>query len=216
MESILWKIQYYMNRWILLFVLGAFLGCILEAVFCRITAKKWMNRSTYIFWPLSSVWGGAFLLASMLYDWCKENSIGVLFLLGVVLGTIYEYFYSVILESVFGVRFWDYSNFRYHIKGRVNLLYSMGWGIAAVAWIRVLYPVIRFWMEGVSSSVILAAAVALGAELLLESVVMLAVLWRYAKRNSNCVSKNRILIWIDRYFSDSYMESLFPYILRKP
>lgn len=224
------------NKLVILFVLGAFLGEILETLFCRIAGKKWMNRSTYIFWPLSSVWGGAFLLASISYYWLRNSTILLIFVAGFLFGSLYEYFYSAVLEKVFSVKFWDYSGFRYHIKGRVNLPYSIGWGVIAVLWMRVIYPTIEEWMNGMSSSVILAAGIALAMELIIDTIITLFALFRYSHRfclskekkgeSKSCISgrlsyekcsdksKKSVSALVDGYFTDAYMEEIFPYMLR--
>ena len=46
-----------------LFVIGAFLGDVVETLFCRVTAGVWMSRSSVVYGPFSLVWGfGAVLL----------------------------------------------------------------------------------------------------------------------------------------------------------
>ena len=41
---------------------------------------------------------------------------------------------------VFGTIFWDYSGFAFNLGGRINLLYCFFWGIAAVVWLKLIYP----------------------------------------------------------------------------
>ena len=41
---------------------------------------------------------------------------------------------------VFGKVFWDYSKIPFNLGGRINLLYCFFWGIAAVVWMKMLYP----------------------------------------------------------------------------
>lgn len=43
-------------------------------------------------------------------------------------------------ELVFGTVFWDYSDIPFNLGGRINLLYCFFWGIAAVIWLKILYP----------------------------------------------------------------------------
>ena len=42
-----------------LFVVGAFLGDVVETIFCRVTAGVWMSRSSLVWGPFSVVWGQA-------------------------------------------------------------------------------------------------------------------------------------------------------------
>ena len=43
--------------------------------------------------------------------------------------------------------FWDYSKIPFNLGGRINLLYCFFWGIAAVVWMKVLYPRFSGWIE---------------------------------------------------------------------
>ena len=49
-----------------LFFIGAFLGDIVETIFCRLTAGVWMSRSSLVWGPFSIVWGLAIALATAL------------------------------------------------------------------------------------------------------------------------------------------------------
>ena len=49
-----------------LFVIGAFLGDMVETVFCRLTAGVWMSRSSLVWGPFSVVWGLALAMATVL------------------------------------------------------------------------------------------------------------------------------------------------------
>ena len=49
-----------------LFVIGAFLGDMVETVFCRVTAGVWMSRSSLVWGPFSVVWGLALAMATVL------------------------------------------------------------------------------------------------------------------------------------------------------
>ena len=49
-----------------LFVIGAFLGDVVETLFCRVTAGVWMSRSSLVWGPFSVVWGLALVMAAVL------------------------------------------------------------------------------------------------------------------------------------------------------
>lgn len=130
-----------------LFVIGAFLGDITETIYCRITAGVWMSRSSVVWGPFSIVWGLAIAVFTVLLYKYKDSSDRVLFFAGTVLGGAYEYVCSVFTEIVFGKVFWDYSHIRFNLGGRINLLYCFFWGIAAVVWIKGIYPKVSAWIE---------------------------------------------------------------------
>lgn len=125
---------FYKLVWLL--IIGAFLGDIVETIFCRLTAGIWMSRSSLVWGPFSLVWGMAIAAASLLLYKYKDRSDRFLFLAGTFLGGAYEYICSVLSELVFGKVFWDYSHMLFNLGGRINLLYCFFWGIAAVVWMK--------------------------------------------------------------------------------
>ena len=88
-----------------LFVIGAFLGDMVETVFCRLTAGVWMSRSSLVWGPFSVVWGLALVMAAVLLRGSEERSDRSIFLFGFVMGGAYEYICSAVGELLFGVIF---------------------------------------------------------------------------------------------------------------
>lgn len=123
-----------------LFLIGAFLGDIVETVFCRITMGEWMSRSSLVWGPFSVVWGLAMAIATALLYKDRDREEHHIFWVGTFLGGAYEYVCSVFTEIVFGKVFWDYSEMPFNLGGRINLLYCFFWGIAAIVWIKGIYP----------------------------------------------------------------------------
>lgn len=132
-----------------LFIIGAFLGDITETIYCRITAGVWMSRSSVVWGPFSIVWGLAIAAATVLLYRYRDKSDGFLFMTGTLLGGAYEYACSVFTEIVFGKVFWEYSHIPFNLGGRINLLYCFFWGIAAVVWMKLLYPKVSSLIEKV-------------------------------------------------------------------
>lgn len=135
------------DKIIWLFMIGAFLGDLTETIFCRVTAGVWMSRSSVVWGPFSIVWGLAIAAATLLLYRYRDSSDGFLFASGTFLGGAYEYLCSVFTELVFGKVFWDYSHIPFNLGGRINLLYCFFWGIAAVVWMKLLYPKLSSLIE---------------------------------------------------------------------
>ena len=124
----------------IIFLIGAFLGDIVEIFFCRYTAGKWMSRSSLIWGQFSIVWGLAFVIATILLNKYQHKSNTFLFIFGTILGGAFEYICSVFTEVFFGTIFWDYSKIPFNINGRINLLYCFFWGFATIIFIKLIYP----------------------------------------------------------------------------
>ena len=57
--------------------------------------------------------------------------------------TVFEYIVAVLLESLFGLRWWDYSNEVLNFQGRVSLPYSIAWGIVGVIFVDKIHPTVK-------------------------------------------------------------------------
>ena len=193
-----------------LFVIGAFLGDMVETVFCRVTAGVWMSRSSLVWGPFSVVWGLALVLATVLLRQEKDRSDRYLFAFGTVMGGVYEYVCSAVTELLFGTVFWDYSKFRFNLGGRINLLYCFFWGIAAVVWMRYGYPLVLRGMEKVRSRVRPWMTVLLAVFMAVNMLTSALALARYDARTSGEAPKNSIDMLLDAHFDDARMERIYP------
>ena len=193
-----------------LFVIGAFLGDMVETVFCRVTAGVWMSRSSLVWGPFSVVWGLALVLATVLLRQEKDRSDRYLFAFGTVMGGVYEYVCSAVTELLFGTVFWDYSKFKFNLGGRINLLYCFFWGIAAVIWMRYGYPLVLRGMEKVRSRVRPWMTVLLAVFMAVNMLTSALALARYDARTSGEGPKNSIDTLLDAHFDDARMERIYP------
>lgn len=195
---------------VILFFIGSFLGDVTETVFCRVRAGIWMSRSSVVWGPFSIVWGLAIMLATLaLYNY-RNRSDGFLFLFGTVLGGAYEYICSVFTELVFGTVFWDYSEIPFNLGGRINLLYCFFWGIAAVVWLKVLYPPLSRWIERIPKGKGIILTWCLIVFMCLDMAVSGMALVRYTERKQGRAAANSWERRIDERFPDERMARIYP------
>lgn len=193
-----------------LFFIGAFLGDIVETIFCRITEGVWMSRSSLVWGPFSIVWGLAIALATALLHKDRSKPDSSIFITGTLLGGAYEYVCSVFTELVFGKVFWDYSKIPFNLGGRINLLYCFFWGIAAVVWIKVLYPrlakIIKFIREKTGCWLTVFCMIFM----VINMLVSVAALIRYDQRGKDIDADNFIAEMLDEHFDDEIMKIIYP------
>lgn len=193
-----------------LFLIGSLLGDITETLFCRLTAGVWMFRSSLVWGPFSVVWGFAIVLATALLYKDRDKPDRHIFLIGTFLGGAYEYICSVLSELVFGQVFWDYSAIPFNLGGRINLLYCFFWGIAAVVWIKGLYPHFADWIEKIPKAAGYIATWILVAFMAANILVSAAALIRYGARDGGPAASSGWEHIIDTHFDDSTMRQLYP------
>ena len=200
---------------VMLFIVGAFLGDITETIFCRITAGYWMSRSSVVWGPFSIVWGLAIAAATALLYRYRNRSDGFLFFAGTFLVGAYEYLCSVFTEIVFGTVFWDYSKIPFNLGGRINLLYCFFWGIAAVIWLKILYPFISGWIEKIPMRIGKILTWVLLIFMIVNMMVSALALARMDARASGIPAENVLEEWLDSSYNDDVMNRIYPNAKRK-
>ncbi len=193
-----------------LFVVGAFLGDVVETIFCRVTAGVWMSRSSLVWGPFSVVWGLALVLAAVLLRGSQHKSESRIFWFGVILGGAYEYVCSAVTELLFGTVFWDYSGFKFNLGGRINLLYCFFWGIAAVAWIRYGYPLVAKGMNKLKTHIRPWMTAVLAVFMAVNMGVSALALARYDARTSGVEAATPLAVFLDAHFDNARMERIYP------
>lgn len=193
-----------------LLVIGALLGDLVETIFCRITAGRWMSRSSLVWGPFSMVWGLAIAVATALLYRDRDKDDRYIFLFGTFLGGAYEYACSVFTELIFGQVFWDYSAIPFNLGGRINLLYCFFWGIAAVVWIKLLYPFFSYVIQKLLNGRKRFLTTVMACFMALNIAVSMLALIRYDSRSKGIPASHSWEITIDQHFPDTRMERIYP------
>ncbi len=125
--------------YILLFFFYSAAGWFVESLYRSIGEKRIIN-SGFLTGPMCPIYGtGALVMTVFLYNPFKDNMLAV-FLLGMVLCDLVEYVTSVLIEILFHARWWDYTYEFLNIKGRICFKHTLYWGIASVAFVKLLHP----------------------------------------------------------------------------
>ena len=127
-----------MSDYLLYFFIYSFLGWVCESIYCSCLQKKIVNRG-FLNGPICPVYGvGALIVILGLWSY-RDNMIAV-FVLGFILTSVLEYITATVLEKLFHAKWWDYSNYKFNIDGKVCLLNSTMFGFLSLFVIEILHP----------------------------------------------------------------------------
>lgn len=115
---------------VLLFFIYAFLGWCVEVAFVAVTLGKVVNRG-FLNGPICPIYGCGMLGVLTALLPVKENVI-LLFLGGMIICSAVELFGGWVLDKIFHMRWWDYSDRPFNIGGYICLPFSIMWGFAVV------------------------------------------------------------------------------------
>lgn len=198
------------HKLVWLFFIGAFLGDITETIWCYVTMGKLMSRSSVVYGPFSVVWGIAVVLLTLLLDRYKDKPDRYIFIFGTVVGGAYEYICSVFTELVFGTVFWDYSHLPFNLGGRINLLFCFFWGIAALVWLKFVYPFLSRLIEKVPKKAGTWLSFCFVVFMILNMAISALALSRYSERAAGKQAENGFERFLDEHYTDERMERIYP------
>ena len=123
------------------FLLYSFFGWIMESIYCFIVDKKFVNRG-FLIGPVCPIYGiGCIVIIAFLGKY-KGDPI-VLFCMAVIICSILEYFTSYIMEKIFKTRWWDYSQKKYNLNGRICLNNIIAFGVLGLILTYFIHPFVK-------------------------------------------------------------------------
>lgn len=122
----IYKIEIYF----MLFIIYAVLGWVMECTLGLIEKRKFVNRG-FLIGPYCPIYGVGVVGVTILLSRFSNNVI-LLFILSTILCGALEYFTSYIMEKIFHARWWDYSDNRFNINGRICLDTLIPFGVISV------------------------------------------------------------------------------------
>ena len=159
---------------IIYFFIYSFLGWISECIYCTIGNKKVVNRG-FLNGPICPIYGfGATILIFTLKN--KPQGIISLLICAIVLTSILEYVTGYILEKTLHTTWWDYSNKRFNIKGRICLKNSILFGIMSVVLMKIIQPEVVSFVENISTKTLLSLAIVGIGWLMVDIIISLMAL----------------------------------------
>ena len=137
---------------VLMFMLYGFLGYVYEMIHMRITTKELVNRG-FLNGPIIPVYAVGSLLIIFLLDGIKSNFILTVFLITIIC-SVTEYITSLILEKIFKIRWWDYSDKAFNIQGRVCPNTMIQFVILAIVALYIINPYFMNMLSGANEMVL--------------------------------------------------------------
>ncbi len=123
--------------WFLIFMIYSFAGWIMEVVMSLIYKHKFINRG-FLVGPIVPIWGTGALFISFVLS--GTENLFVIFCVSMVGGALIEYLASWIMEQLFRVRWWDYTEKQFNVNGRVCLESIISFGLGGIMIIKFTNP----------------------------------------------------------------------------
>ncbi len=154
---------YTMSQWLFLFYVYCFLGWCVESSYVSLKEKPphWINRG-FMRGPFLPLYGsGAIMMLVVSAPF--QHHLVLTYAAGCVGATVLEYITGVMMEALFKVRYWDYSDVPFNFQGHICLGTTLSWGLLTILMTRVIHMPVENLLYSIPAGVLPVLVVVLTA-----------------------------------------------------
>lgn len=134
-----------------LLIIYSFIGWTIEVVSMLFNTGKITDRG-FLIGPYCPIYGCAGVLMTIFLS-RYQNDILLLFAASIIICGSLEYFTSYFMEKIFKARWWDYSEKKYNLNGRICLDTLIPFGILGVVLIMVINPLLFKFLQIIPNTI---------------------------------------------------------------
>lgn len=138
-------------HWITFFYLYCFFGWIFESTYVSLKEHHFVNRG-FLRLPMLPLYGTGAVMMLWVSLPVKDN-LFLVYISGVIAATILEYITGYVMERLFKMKYWDYSNQRWNLNGYICLSSSIAWGFLTIFMTEIIHRPIADFVLALSPAV---------------------------------------------------------------
>ena len=112
------------------FHIYSMLGWLVESIYMSICERKLVNRG-FAKGPFCPIYGFGAVIGNMVLSPLAGNYV-ILYLVGAVLATTFEFLVAMLMTKLLGSFWWDYNEKPFNYKGMICLESTVAWGFYAI------------------------------------------------------------------------------------
>lgn len=137
---------YNWYQWLAFFYIYCFFGWIFESAYVSLKKRTFVNRG-FLRLPMLPLYGSGAVMMLWVSLPVRDN-LFLVYVSGVIAATALEYVTGYVMEQLFKVRYWDYSNQKFQIHGYICLSSSIAWGFLTILMTEIIHePIARIVLE---------------------------------------------------------------------
>lgn len=164
-----------------IFIIYSILGWFMEVIIVSTKKRKLTNRG-FLIGPWCPIYGFGALFITLLLKKYYEDPL-VLFIMSFLLGSILEYVTSYIMEKIFHARWWDYSDHKFNVNGRISLITSLGFGFLGLILVYVFNPFFLKIVMNIPSIVFNIIMIIIGLIFITDIVTSFKIIYNIRKES---------------------------------
>lgn len=178
------------SKYFILFMMYSFAGWVMETTWVSYCNKKIVDRG-FLIGPYCPIYGFGALLIILFLNKFAFNQI-ILFIMTTIVCGFLEYFVSWNMEIIFRARWWDYSNRKFNINGRICLRNLIAFGIMGVAVTYFINPYFENWLKDLNEENLHGLALILWTIFIIDFVLSTIVIYGFRKTTEKVNKEERM------------------------
>ena len=162
----------------LFFIIYSFLGWTCEIIFVSIKQKRFVKSRGFLLGPICPIYGCGGLIMLLYLNKYKSDPL-LLFISSIMLFALLEYFTSYIMEKMFNARWWDYSNHKFNLNGRITLNTLPLFGLLGLAVTYGLNPILNPLFTKFNLNVLITIAIIIFVIFLVDNIISFSVVFKF-------------------------------------
>ena len=191
----------------LYFFVYGFLGWCTEVAFAAVKEQRFVNRG-FLNGPICPIYGvGVSAVVFFLEPY--SHKLLLLYVASVIIVTVIEGLTGWIMDVLFHSKWWDYSDMKFNIGGYVCLTFSLIWGVACVAIMKFIHPLIHKMLSFIPHTLGIVIIVLLTAALIADLSVTVSAILKFNKHLEHMEKIAKELHEISDQIGDDISEKVF-------
>lgn len=144
--------SYEFRQWLSFFYLYCIFGWCFESVYVSLRQHRLVNRG-FLKGPWLPLYGSGAITVLMI-TLPVQQTPGLVYVTGALGATVLELLTGEAMVKLFKVRYWDYSDQRFHYKGHICLSSSAAWGFLSLLMVYQIQPRAEAFIFGLHKEVV--------------------------------------------------------------
>lgn len=162
--------MYKICYWFFFFMIYSFIGYLTEITCCSINNKKLIVNRGFCLGPYLPIYGFSSVIMNIFLAKYNKDII-TLFVMSAFVCTLMEYMTSLILEKIFHARWWDYTEKKFNLSGRVCLENSCLFGLGGVFIVSILHPFLDGLVSMIPHNVLIILSIVLFVIFMIDVII---------------------------------------------
>ena len=159
---------YTWYQWLLFFFIYCFIGWVIESTYVSVRSLHFVNRG-FLRLPLLPLYGSGAIIMLWL-SLPVQGNIFLVFLFGMAGASALEYATGYVMERLFKMKYWDYSNNPFNINGYICLGTSLAWGFLTLLLTEIIHRPLEWLVLRLNGTVCIVLVVVIGILFVTDAV----------------------------------------------